>query len=214
MSSNDVKTQTLELGTDHNLQIRNFRGIISPGLILREIKSSSSKSSDLSPSLSINLSRDAHSIAFNYGINRQNRSVANTVDMKTITTVVSYRYQQGKNSFGVEANRTDIGVSPGQDTTADKISVFWTHRFEKSFKLKAEITPQPFSSLSKFQKPGKFGASSLLMLRPGIRSKVVNRVAAERGLVDPIKIGQTEIFETVVLKTICVFWPIMNTDSG
>lgn len=200
VSTNDVETKELELGVDHGLTIKNFKGIISPGIAFRRIDSTNNDSSEWSPTLGLNLSKDAHSIAFNYGWNRQDRSVTNTVDMKTITTAVSYRYQKGSDSFGIEANRTDIAVDPGQDTTADKISIFWSHRFDRSFKSKSGATQIVSSAL--VQKSSKFGISKLLMLRPGSRFDTIKKVIADQGMGDPIVMGKAEIYETVILQTI------------
>lgn len=128
----DVSTTQLSFGADHSFQVGGFVGTLTPGVALRFVRGGTGATDDVNPTLAFNLSNGPHRVGFNYGLLAQAPTVFGNTNVATQQLAADYRYTRGQNTFGAELNVFDRAQDGGvQSTTAYRVSLFWTHNFEK-----------------------------------------------------------------------------------
>ncbi|MGH8671332.1 MAG: hypothetical protein ACREUA_04750, partial [Burkholderiales bacterium] len=68
---------------------------------------------------------------FDYAGLAQNPSSVGGVDVDTHRLALNYRYAIPENVYGVEFNYYDRNPDAGEDTDAYRLSLFWTHEFDR-----------------------------------------------------------------------------------
>ena len=128
----DTYTRQLGLNGDHSIEIAGFKGVITPGILLRTVRRGSNYSTDFNPTLALSLTRGAHALRFDYGSEFQNRDLSiSGADINTHKLNLDYRYTNGQQVFGLEGNLFDRDTRPGESTQAYRLSAYWTYNFDK-----------------------------------------------------------------------------------
>lgn len=127
----DTEINQISLSADHAIEIFNFKGSITPGVMFRKTANYSSKSSDFSPTFAIRLAGGPHSIDYNINRLDQRRLKTGGTDVLTTTQALNYRYTKDKHIIGLEVSSGYRVPDPGRPIDYYKISAFWTYQFEK-----------------------------------------------------------------------------------
>ncbi|MEQ8428746.1 MAG: hypothetical protein RLT87_03090 [Gammaproteobacteria bacterium] len=131
-TNNDSLTRQASVSADHGFNLLGLNGTITPGIMLRTIRRGLSESTDLNPTLALNLRGGPHSFRMDYGTLAQNRVFAvSGADITTHTLNFDYRFTRQQHVFGIESNFFARDPVPGETTDAYRISAYWTYEFDK-----------------------------------------------------------------------------------
>ncbi len=128
----DIFTRQFSFGADHSIELAGFKGVITPGILLRSLRKGGNHSFDMSPTLAVSLNRGPHFLRADYSTLLQNREIAiSGPDIDTHALNLDYRYSKRQHIFGFEANLFDRSTNPGDSTEAYRLSVYWTWNFDR-----------------------------------------------------------------------------------
>lgn len=194
--ASDLTTQQLTLGAGHAFRCAEFEGYATPGLVLRLIRDSAAESDEWGPTLQLNARRNAHSVGFSYGYLAQDRAAAAAVDAITQTTALTYEYGLTQDRLGAELNLNDRANDPGRGAEAYRVSLFWTHSFDKPPRLEAQEAPA--AQLARGAVPG----ADPLNLAPALRWAEAQSTLQSSGITGGVRQGHSQVYEQRVLKSI------------
>lgn len=192
-------TRQISFAVDAPVSMHGFRGTVSPGIVLRDISGGANDGEEFFPTLALGAARGPHSLGFNLGYDVQDRDITGAVDTDTLSLAFNYQYTGRKDLLGLEINNVDRNADPGADTDAWRVSVFWTHYFDKPATRLASA--QPIGAAPQVPAPG--GTLSLTDLQPGMglaEAQSRLQTANVSGGV-PVTAGTT-VYDAAVLPTI------------
>ncbi|MGV6827130.1 MAG: hypothetical protein ACWA5Q_09145 [bacterium] len=198
-ANSDQTTTQITLNGSHSYQFAGFTGVITPGLLYRDVDAQRGDQQDWHPTLVLSAKREEHSLDLNYGYQTQNFDLNN--DLVTQTAALRYRYTKGRNTFGAELNTFNRAVDNAEDTDAYRFGVFWTHRFDKP----ARATAKPGSSVSQLAPSTEripVGPAAIAAIKPGDRIETLEQRLAEAGFVRPELNGDVMTYEAVIMPSI------------
>lgn len=131
LNNRDRETKQLGFNFIRTLQCEEWSGSVGPGFVIRAIDGPFDEAVEIEPTLTFDISNGEHFFSMSYGYLNQNRDVAGTPDLATQTLGLDYRYLIGDNEFGAYASMYEREVDTGIDTEADRVGVYWTHRFNQ-----------------------------------------------------------------------------------
>ena len=127
----DTWTGQYLVSADHSFTVVGLSGVITPGIMYRNVNDGASATNDWSPTLGLQLGNGRHSIGLNYGYLRQDRHFAGAPDVNTHTLSFGYRYTRLQHTVGVDLDLFGRAPNPGRDTEAYRVGVFWTFSFDR-----------------------------------------------------------------------------------
>ncbi len=143
----DIFTRQFSFAADRSIEIAGFKGIITPGILLRTVRKSTNHSFDISPTLALSLNRGPHAFRADYSTLLQNRVFTiSGPDISNHTLNLDYRYTKRQHLFGFEANLFDRSTEPGDSTEAYRISAYWTYNFDRPATTVAAREPAPLGA--------------------------------------------------------------------
>jgi len=131
VSGNNSINRQASVSLDRSLDIKGWKGTVSPGIVFRNSAASNSKREDINPSLSLSLRKANHSINFSHNLLVQNSITPSTTDSTTNQTNLRYTYRKDQHTFAFDGNRFDREPDGQQGATGYKLGVTWTYSFEK-----------------------------------------------------------------------------------
>jgi len=131
VSDNNSINRQAGISLDRSLDIKGWKGIVSPGIVFRNSAASNSKREDINPSFSLSLRKANHSVSFSHNLLIQNSIVPSTTDSTTNQTNLRYTYRKGQHSLAFDGNRFDREPDGQQGATGYKLGFTWTYSFEK-----------------------------------------------------------------------------------
>ena len=193
----DQFIRQLNLNADHAFYIAGFEGVITPGIMLRTLRRGVSDSTDINPTLALNLIRGPHAIRADYGSLIQNRSLASgAIDTDIHTLNLDYRYSRKQHVFGLESNLFARDPEPGATTEAYRVSAFWTYQFDK-----------PASSVAYNERSTTTGVAqstgmvkSMADLKPGLNEQQVDVALESAGIVGGTLQSGLVVYETPLIR--------------
>lgn len=129
--ANDVRSTQLQLGAAHTFNSGGWAGSFTPGITLRRVSGGPSAVEELSPALAFALNRNAHSVSASYGYQKLQPDLAGLATIEVNALRLDYRHTAGSDIFGVEASAYDRHVTIGQFNDTYRLSLFWTHSFDR-----------------------------------------------------------------------------------
>lgn len=198
-TNTDVLTRQLSFNADHAIEIAGFRGIITPGVMLRALRRGSNDSTDINPTLALALNRGPHALRADYGSLLQNRGFATSgADINTHTLNLDYRYTKKQHVFGLETNLFARDPDPGESTEAYRVSAYWTYEFDRPPVVIAR-SAQPISSQ---QVVSTRTEASIPGLKPGLTEDAVQVVLSRAAVNGGVVQGDLVIYEYPLLTDI------------
>lgn len=199
----DLDTFQLRFNTDYAFEGAGWKGLITPGLVVRFLRATNraGDSDEVNPTLALRLEREDHSFGFNYGSQVQNRKDAGTLDNDRHNFAADYRFSLGPNTFGLEASWQGQRPDGREDSDSWKAGFFWTFDFAHH--------PAPLPTT-----PGADGPSAFEGEASAIRAVEVGQLAPGRAYVDTRnqlaalgvtggeRFGDYEVFELQVFKSV------------
>lgn len=198
----------ISLGLDHSFNIMGFTGSISPSLNLRDsIRVGDTVQSDISPSVSLNVRKGAHSLAFSHNVQILDTKSATGTDTDTFQSALNYSYTRKGHRIQIEANHFDRNPTPGSGTDAYRIGIGWTYNFDRPARVRPvattaqqSVAPAPVATAAS---AGSFETQpDIMRLIPGMSMKIVKNKLAQSGILDPLVIGELEIYETPFIEIV------------
>lgn len=202
-------SRQISLGLDHDFNFLGFVGSISPSLNLRDsISAGNTTQSDISPSVSLNIRKGAHSLAFSHNVQFLDSKSTTGTDTDTFQSALNYSYTKKAHRIQIEANHFDRNPTPGSGTDAYRIGIAWTYNFDRPARLKA---PVQTAQQSVAQTPGAAATSALTAfetqpditeLIPGMEMNITDARLKKSGIVEPLVRGNLKIYETPFIEII------------
>ncbi len=207
----DSTTWETTLSLTRTLEIGDWYGSITPGVMLRRVNGGFGDTDDWQPTLAASLAKGAHTFSGNYGVMRQRPNLLGSANSTTQTAALSYSHTDGKDVIGLEANWYEQSLDPGNDTEAYRIGIYWTHYFGNADPL-AWLPTSAISSDSGSSAPlvpvGDAGTYTradiglLAELAPGADMRAAEIHLAEFGLPAALVIGDYRVYETALLPNV------------
>lgn len=202
-------SRQISLGLDHDFNIMGIIGSVSPRLNLRDsISAGNTTQSDISPSVSLNLRKGAHNLAFSHNVQILDSKSLTGTDTDTFQSALNYSYTWKSHRFQLEANYFDRNPSPGEDTGAYRIGLGWTYNFDRPARpvrlteAAEQYTPDE-KVVSAPAAPKSYKVQPDMMdLAPGMDMDAVHTRLAESGIFDPLVRADLEIYEIQLLEEI------------
>ncbi len=196
----------ISLGLIHDFNFHGFTGSISPSLNLRDsISAGSTIQSDISPSVSLNVRKGSHSLAFSHNVQILDTKSLTGTDTDTFQSALNYSYTKNAHRIQIEANHFDRNPTPGSGTDAYRIGIGWTYNFDRP----ARVIPRPDQkSAAETQAPVEAAPMAIdaqpdiIELIPGMDMKVVKARLEQSGIIEPLVRGELEIYETPFIESI------------
>ncbi len=173
-----VITRELALGLDAPLAAAGWRATVSPELRLRAITGSASDGGELIPRLALVARRGRHRAGLDLSYHIQNRDRAGSTDLATLEIGLRYGYTRGADTVGAELSRFDRNADPGADTDALRVSLFWTHAFDRPARA---VVPSA-AALPAAARPAPGGVGLLADLAPGVAIAEAERALRLAGI--------------------------------
>ncbi len=138
-----IETTTYEtrLSGDRAIRVDDFRGVFSPGLVLRRVTGTGSQRIEIGPRIGASLARDAHRLNASYELLVRNNHDAGTGDLITHNLGVSYHYRMGRQRFGADVTYRGRDPDAIAGTNAFKMGVFWSIDFVRPARGAAGPSP-------------------------------------------------------------------------
>jgi hypothetical protein len=126
-----IETTTYEtrLSGDRAIRFDEFRGVFSPGLVLRRVTGTGSQRIEFGPRIAATLAHDAHRLNASYELLARNNHDVGTSDLVTHNLGVSYQYRLGRQRFGADVAYRGRDPDTIDGTHAFKFGVFWSIDF-------------------------------------------------------------------------------------
>jgi len=202
-------SRQISLGVDHDFSIMGFNGSISPSLNLRDsIEAGNTTQSDISPALSLYLSKGAHNLALSHNSQLLDSKSLTGTDTNTHQSSLNYSYTRKAHRFEVEGNYFDRNPTPGNDTVAYRIGFAWTYNFDRPARAARPVQqaqqydPETQDS-SATEAPESYSAEAdIVDLAPGLDMDVIHARLENWGIVDPLVRTGLEIYETPFFEAI------------
>lgn len=184
----DSRTRQLGVFIDYSFAVNGFSGLLSPGVLWREIREVPVESDELQPTLRLRLSRYDHRLELQYNGLRQDRSrVQGGVDVDTVQWSANYHYRRGQHVFGAEFDRFDRKPDVGTDTEAYRASLYWTFHFDHRGDPTANLAVGTSSATES-------SAIDILALTPGSDPADINSALADQNLTRPEQQGAFQAY--------------------
>ncbi len=197
-SVTDADSQTYQVTVDgsHPVALLGFNGTIVPGASLRVVKDSG-ETTDWGPTLALFLNRGAHGVRFNYNFLAENTQLAGVSDVNTHSLSMDYRYQTDINTLGVEVELFDREPSPGADTDAYAVRLFWTFYFDNQ-----PYTPSARAGAGQTSDYSRQVAADISELAPGLLLRDAEIALRKQGSARPILLSNLQVYEYPLLTAI------------
>jgi hypothetical protein len=206
VSGQATVSRQVSFGVDHDFTIKGFKGAISPALVVRSNTTDRSETQfNLSPAVSLYLTKDAHNLSFSHNTQVQDSRIVNGIDTETHQSALNYSYTHKQHRFEAVANYFDRNPSPGEDTEAFRVGVAWTYNFDRPARpiLKPAVEQQGLAAAQPAETVAAFNVQAGMMaLAPGMDMDDVRGSLASSGIFDPVKRSGLEIYEFQMLETI------------
>jgi hypothetical protein len=124
-------TRDLLATVTHAMEWRGWRGSVSYGGTLREISGGAAAARQFLPLASANLTQGPHSLLASVSHANLNQIDPAQTDTRTTSLAFGYRYDLPQDKFGAELSTNYRNPLPGASTEAYRMSLTWTHLFEK-----------------------------------------------------------------------------------
>jgi len=186
----DNLTRQVNFSADHAIEIANFSGFVTPGLLLRTVRKGGNDSTDWGPAIALRVRRLAHEIGMDYNSLLQNRSISlGAADINTHTLNLDYRYTRLNHIFGFEGNFFGRDPGPGESTEAYRLSVFWTWNFDRP-----PSAVQPVARTGPAVAPAE-AKLTIAGLAPGLTRNSVDTVLMREGITGGVTQAGYEVYE-------------------
>jgi hypothetical protein len=193
----DIYTRQATLSAEHAIEINGFKGVITPGILLRAIRKGTNFSTDASPTFAVSLNRGPHALRADYSGLFQKRDFAiSGADINTHTLNLDYRYTRQQQVFGLEANLFGRDTDAVDSTEAYRISAYWTYNFDRPPVTLARTTSKPLST--KQATPVEVQAT-IAGLAPGITEDKVQAALAQAGISGGVTQAGFVVYDTPLL---------------
>jgi hypothetical protein len=194
----DTTSWQTALSLDIPVNVMGVSGTISPGMTYRKQDSTSAGSTDLMPTLAVNLTAGPHSLSASWSLQSQDRNPPGSVNVATIGTNVAYRFTWQSHTLGLDFITETRNPSPGQNTESWRIGAFWTYAFDKPPGALAAERP---SGLPEAQ-AGVVRDLRLDELIPGTDLDRIKARLAEARIGGPSELPGLIVYETQLLREI------------
>lgn len=197
--ANDVRSTQLQLGATHAFKLGDWIGSVTPGITLRRVRGDATAVKEWSPALAFALNRNAHNVSASYGYQKLQPDLGSLATIEVSTLRLGYRYTAGANTFGIEASAYDRRVTIGQFNDTYRLSLFWTHAFDKP----ARSATRPLASAAAERRsalPRDVGA--LPGIAPGANLALVLKRLEEAGFRAGMRQGDLVVYEQRLLNEI------------
>ncbi|MBL1142494.1 MAG: hypothetical protein HND53_10725 [Proteobacteria bacterium] len=195
----DIFTRQFTLSADHAISIAGFKGVISPGILLRAIRKSTNFSTDASPTLAMSLNRGPHALRADYSGLFQGRDITTSgADIDTHQLNMDYQYSKRQHLFGLEANFFGRDTDITDSTDAYRISAYWTYNFDRPPVTVARTTTSQLS-------PGEVSVevdATIIGLAPGATEDNVNTALSRAGISGGVSQSGFVVYETPLLNDV------------
>lgn len=196
--ANDVRSTQLQLGATRAINLGGWTGSLTPGLALRRVSGDPLALREWSPALALALTRNAHHLSASYGYQKLRPDSAALATIEVNALRLDYRYVAGANTFGVEACAYDRQVTIGQFNDTYRLSVFWTHRFDKP----AQAATRQFSASIDSAGVLPRDVTVLTAITPGVDFELTRLRLDDAGFRGAVRQGNALVFEQRLLNEI------------
>ena len=125
-----LETIDAHLRTDYRFALGQFRGRVSPGLLLRSTNGVGA-SNEIGPSLALSLSGEGHDLRADYRYLGRFRPEALANDLRTHTLNFVYSYATGRHQFGIDASINTRNPERVEGTESYRFGLFYRIRFDR-----------------------------------------------------------------------------------
>ncbi len=190
--ASDTTSAQLQLNATHQLNIGGWGGSFSPGIMLHRLSGNTSATTDWAPALAFTLANNPHNLSASYGYQKLRPDAASLATIEVNALRVDYRYNTGRDTFGIEASAYDRRVTIGQYNDSYRLSLFWTQAFDKPaqavIRPLANTSPDTAATLSR-------SLGLLLEIVPGSNFPAMARRMEASGMPAGTPQGQVTIYE-------------------
>lgn len=124
-------TRDLLATVTHAMEWRGWRGSVSYGGTLREITGSTAAARQFLPLASASVTQGPHSLLASVSHANLNQIDPAQIDIRATSLAFGYRYDLPQDKFAAELSTNYRNPLPGASTEAYRMSLTWTHLFEK-----------------------------------------------------------------------------------
>lgn len=191
--ASDTTNAQLQLGATHQLKVGGWSGSFTPGITLHRLHGDASAIREWAPALAFNLTNNPHSLSASYGYQKLQPDAASLATIEVNTLRVDYRYNTGKNTFGIEASAYDRHVTIGQYNDSHRLSTYWTYAFDKPAQAAARPLASTPSAATSSTLPRSLGL--LPEIAPGSDFMAIARRLEASGMPAGILQGHATVYE-------------------
>ncbi|OGT01099.1 MAG: hypothetical protein A3F73_12140 [Gallionellales bacterium RIFCSPLOWO2_12_FULL_59_22] len=194
--ANEVRSTQLQLGATHAFNAGGWAGSFTPGITLRRVSGGASAVEEFSPALAFALNRNAHGVSASYNYQKLQHDLAALATVEVNALRLDYRYTAGADIFGIEASAYDRDVTIGQFNDTYRLSLFWTHAFDKP--ARGAVRPAAIAAAdTQGMLPRDIGA--LAAVEPGAGFDAALKRLDESGFRGSVRQGNMVVFEQRLL---------------
>ncbi len=190
--ANNTSNSQLQLGGSRPVTFGDWSGSIAPGITLHRSQGDDSATTDVSPSISIQLVNAAHTLSASYGYQRLQPDASSLATVDANSLRVAYGYAMQQHTFGVEASVYDRQVTVGSFNDSYRLSVFWIYNFDKPGRTAARPLA---SSRAGTTAPLQRDLGLLLDIAPGSDFETLARRLQDAGIGGGAAMGTTTVYE-------------------
>ncbi|MCX8022228.1 MAG: hypothetical protein N2745_05590, partial [Syntrophorhabdaceae bacterium] len=195
----DTEINQFSLSADHPIDIYDFKGTITHGIMARKTYNYTSKSLDVSPTFAIRLVRGPHSLDYNINRLDQRRLTTGGTDVLTTTQALNYRYTKDRHIIGLEAQSGYRVPDPGRSIDYYKLSAFWTYQFDKP---PVTVAARPIAPVKEEIPSPKAMLFDITNIPPGAKLDDAVSILKKNNIIKSVEEENLLVYETRILEEI------------
>ncbi len=193
--ASDTRSTQLQFGATRSIDLAGWSATVSPGLSLRRVSGDAGALKEWSPALALTASKAAHRFSASYGYQKLRPDAEALATVAVNALRLDYRYVVGANTFGVEASAYDRQVTVGQFNDTYRLSVYWTHTFDKP----AQAAQRQLAVASDQTGALPRDITVLTAIAPGADFELTRRRLDDAGFRGAVRQGNAVVFEQRLL---------------
>ncbi|MCB2101529.1 MAG: hypothetical protein KDE22_11700 [Rhodobacterales bacterium] len=124
-------TRQASLSADRAIALGDWKGVVTPGMLVRRVHGNGTTSHDWNPSVAVNLRHDEHSLGGRAAMLLQEARSLGVSDLREHSLGVNYAYNTGPHTLRLESDYLSRDRAPGESTNSVRIGLYWTFNYNK-----------------------------------------------------------------------------------
>jgi len=195
----DIATFQTTLSADHAVSLKQFSGVLGPGIGVKKVDYGDGDALELYPTLALNLRRADHSLNYQLSYTSQRRGNGG-IDVSSATQTLDYRVTCARSAFGVEIAMGRRSPDPGESTGHFRMGAFWTYALDYGAASRGADAARAASDMPVVSVSD--GPVDLAELAPGVSMEEISRRLSRVAIYNPVETPGLSVYEVRLLDEI------------